>query len=272
MPDVPILAVTGIPRSGTTLTASLLDRLDRVLCLNEPPRYYEWVSTSRDRAQFLEWCYRDIRKVRVILRAGGTVYDRREDDGSIPTNYFDDNGRRRFRFHPVTRPGCGRNLIVAVKFNEVFTSVLPDLCAMEGVGVIAVVRHPIPTMLSWQTRQIPLSSGTLSQGYRFWPEASAVREQESNVWEFQAKMYEMYCSRYLECAARLQVLKYEDLILEPALLERITGRRYLGSITLSTENKKHSDRCSSGTVSELQRVMFKCFKNAYRFYPDLDAW
>jgi hypothetical protein len=55
-----------------------------------------------------------------------------------------------------------------VKHNEPLTAVLPELCELEGVQVAAIIRHPIPTILSWQSRDIPLSKGNLP-GYRHEP-------------------------------------------------------------------------------------------------------
>ena len=47
----PYLLITGIPRSGTTLAASLVDQLEDTLCLSEPSRYYEWAIHCQNNAQ-----------------------------------------------------------------------------------------------------------------------------------------------------------------------------------------------------------------------------
>ena len=92
------------------------------------------------------------------------MLDVRESDGGVPTNYFNDRGKRRKLDRvPVGKPSAGTRLLLAVKHNEPLTAVLPELCELEGVQVAAIVRHPIPTILSWQSRDIPFSKGNLSR-------------------------------------------------------------------------------------------------------------
>jgi hypothetical protein len=265
--------ITGIPRSGTTLTAALVDCLEDSLCLNEPPRYYTWAARSRDKADFIARCLADLEHMRATLVNGGTVIDRREPDGSAPHNYFgDDGGRRAFEFRAVGRTGSGGRLLLAVKHNEPFTAVLPELCTVNGVRVITIVRHPIPTILSWQFRRIALTSGNLSPGYRFWPEALAIREESKSVCETQVRIFELYCKRYWDYRNHAPVIQYENLIASPSVIECLTGRKHTGADRLATENHKFSDRCASGQIEQLRECMEKYFNYAYRFYPDLETW
>ena len=46
--------VTGIPRSGTTLVAAMINDLDRSLCLSEPSRHVEWLETSSSRREYAD--------------------------------------------------------------------------------------------------------------------------------------------------------------------------------------------------------------------------
>jgi hypothetical protein len=269
----PYLLITGIPRSGTTLTAALVDRLRDSLCLNEPPRHYTWTVRSRDRAEFISRCLADLAQMRSSLAAGGTVVDRREHNGTAPCNYFvDGGGRRPLKFRPVGRPGSGGRLLLALKHNEPFTAVLPELCELDCLRILAIVRHPVPTILSWQSRQIPLTSGSLSPGYRFWPEAIAVRDARNSVDELQVRIFELYCQRYWECRSRAAVVKYEDLIADSSVLERLTGRQFTTFDRLATQNHKFSAPGSGDQIEPLRALMRKHFDFAFRFYPDLETW
>jgi len=269
----PYLLITGIPRSGTTLAASLVDQLEDTLCLNEPSRYYEWTIHCQNRTEFVAKLVADLEEMRTSLQRGGTVLDVRESDGGVPTNYFNDRGKRRkLDCVPVGKPSAGTRLLLAVKHNEPLTAVLPELCELQGVQVAAIVRHPIPTILSWQSRDIPLSRGNLSPGYRFWDEATAIRGAEGPAIHIQAKIFELYCSRYWAYRDRIEIIQYEEIVSNPRILERLTGRKFASEITLDTQNRKLSSRSKDEHVMGLKRVLNTCLRNAYHFYPDLDVW
>ena len=267
----PFLIMTGIPRSGTTLTAALVDRLEDTLCLNEPPRYYPWVEGAEDKADFLRMFTADLQNMYKVLESGGKVSDRREKDGTMPENYFDENGQRRqFGFRSVGRPDRKRDLLLCVKHNEVFTAVLPELAEREDVQIIAIVRNPIPTMLSWQAREIPLKYGHLTVGYRFWPEAKAIEEAGGLIIDIQAKMFELYCARYWSMRDRITVIRYEDLMANPGVLEEATGRKIQGEVNIRSQNKKLSDRYGDARVSKMKELIQKHFSAVYNYYPSLD--
>src|ERR1051326_9173576 len=85
----PYLILTGIPRSGTTLTASLMNALEGTICLHEPFQFRKFCLKSRDRADFVERCLSAFTQLRNSLLDGQPVMDGRKPDGSYPTNYFD---------------------------------------------------------------------------------------------------------------------------------------------------------------------------------------
>ena len=270
----PYLILTGIPRSGTTLAASLVDRLENTVCLNEPIQYYLWATAAKDQAAFVEKLTAELKMIRARLVNGETVMDSREYDGSIPTNYFDERGQRlKPHYFPVSRPNAGEKLLLAVKHNEPLTSVLPELCRLNDLNVAVMVRHPIPTILSWQSRSIPLSTGQLTVGYRLWPEATAVSNEEISVYDIQAKIYELYCKRFHEYEDRVTVIKYEDLVECPAgVLKRLTGRELGGEHALETRNRTRSNTRDNERLPDIRQAMTRHFKYAYCFYPNLDSW
>jgi len=265
------LLITGIPRSGTTLTSAWVDLLQNTVCLNEPPRHYAWVFTAKDRHEYVQKCSDDLRDTREALVAGNPVRDRREAGGAVPTNYFSDSGRRQLSYSLVQRPSAGSDLLLAIKHNEPFTAVLPELTELAGTRVIAVVRHPIPTLLSWRSRPIPLSKGNLSAGYRFWPEALAARNESGSIDELQVRIYEQYCKRYWENRDRIVILRYESLIEDTHLIERLTGRNYTTrdyEAPRTVANRARPEQQSE--LASLKAFMAEHFDYAYRFYPDLD--
>ena len=50
MPD---LILTGLPRSGTTLAAAIIDQAPDALCLSEPDRHVELMNEAADAENFV---------------------------------------------------------------------------------------------------------------------------------------------------------------------------------------------------------------------------
>jgi hypothetical protein len=267
----PLLIITGIPRSGTTLTADLIDRLEDTVCLNEPPHYYQRVADSKSKEDFISQTFEELRAQWRQISEGGTVLDRREADGHVPQNYFEESGQvRDMGLRPVGIGTQINDLLLAVKHNEIFTAVLKELCDSDEADIIAIIRHPIPTLLSWQSKEIPLKYGRLSRGYKYWDDALAIEKAGGLIVDIQCKMYELYCARYWSLRDRLTILKYEDIVADPAVLERATGRKLTGEQQLSSHNRKFADKYGAQRVEQLKTFLVKHLNVANEFYPSLD--
>lgn len=267
------LVLTGIPRSGTTLAACLVDHLEDTVCLNEPARYYEWAVSCANRMHFVRNVLEDLRATRQKLAKGGTVADVREEDGSAPTNYYDARNRRRIlNCHQVGRPASGEKLLLAVKHNEPLTATLPELCASDDIAIVAIVRHPVPTILSWRSRPIPLRAGRLSIGYRLWPEALEAEQAAHSVIEAQASIYALYCRRYWSLRDRITIVRYEDMINNPGIIEVIAGRRYTRPVAVSSSNVRPETAASRGEVAMIQRALTPYAGDIAFFYGEIESW
>ena len=64
-------------------------------------------------------------------------------------------------------------MLIAIKHNVPFLSVLPELVS-SGVPIIGIVRHPIPTILSWHETNLPVSHGFMPSAEAFWPEINNI--------------------------------------------------------------------------------------------------
>ncbi len=80
-----ITLLTGIPRSGTTLLCSLLDRQANVIVAAEPGGVL--LHTEATTAEQLEWCLSQIKKWRKQVQTEGAVFTRHVD-GAIPENWL----------------------------------------------------------------------------------------------------------------------------------------------------------------------------------------
>src|SRR5690606_21718614 len=148
--------VTGIPRSGTTLAASLIDSLPDTVCLNEPGWHHaRSAPTPEGFAQFIK---KDFARLRRQLVEGEPVPDRRAGDGSATTNYYRVEGGKMessFEVLPFTRPGLSAEFTLAIKHNGPYLAVLPQLIALKAFIFIAIVRHPVEVLHSWRSLSLP---------------------------------------------------------------------------------------------------------------------
>lgn len=265
------LIVTGIPRSGTTLAAALIDSLEDAVCLSEPDWQSLWSQEMTDRTEYVERIVKDFDRVRTALLAGESVSDRRNADGSPITNYFrraDRDRSQQFEILDVRCKGLSPGFLLGMKHNAHYTCVLPDLVTLPDLAILAIIRHPIPTILSWRSLDLPVSRGRLPAADRFWPEIPALWQTTNDLLEVQVRIYGLFCTRYKELSTRLTIIKYEDLVQDPGLLERCLDRKCVRQIPIET--KKSSSLADRERISVIKQYLRRFCPIAYELYPDLN--
>src|SRR5262249_15668599 len=215
------LLIVGIPRSGSTLLAALLDSLDNTLCLSEPRELFI-PPEARDRAAYVAKVRATLDEVRRKVLAREPIHDNRHADGTPTTNYM----RRFLGRWPRFRPPRGQvdtsrydaGVLVGIKHNVPSLAVLPELVA-AGLPLVAIIRHPIPTILSWHETKVPVAQGYMPSAEAFWPELNRLMPASGSREEGWARIYEAFCARLVACG--VQVMKYEDIIADVGALERL---------------------------------------------------
>jgi hypothetical protein len=219
------LIVTGLPRSGTTLVAALVDAREDVCCLSEPKRHVDLAEAAADAAAFVAALGADFAALRKELADGAAVMDRRGTDDEAVDNYFaepDADGVRCPRFHcmPRTVAGVTDDTILAVKHNGLYTGVLPELVAGGRHAVLAIVRDPADAIASWQSIDVPIRHGRLPAAERFWPElATVVRRDDLPLLDRQIFIADLVLARFRQCD--VQVLRYEDIVRDVSILDSV---------------------------------------------------
>jgi hypothetical protein len=227
MPD---LIITGIPRSGTTLAAAIVDQSFDAFCLSEPDSHVELMQTAKDVDDFIARLGRDFDAARQALLAGRAVSDKRGSDGGPVTDYFADArvGRRRepiFALCNVSRPGLSPDFVLGAKHNALYAAVLPHIVATGRFRVVALVRDPVAVLRSWRSLDLPVSQGRLPAGERFWPELAALTHSNMELHEKQIRIYDLLCRRFADLSHGIKVVHYEALISDPAQLLAAAGAR-----------------------------------------------
>ena len=206
--------LTGLPRSGTTLATSLLNRLDDVVALSEPLRPPDLMpaGSAAELVDELEDFFREQR--RSALEDG--VVRSKVVDGHDTDNYVGDErdaqGRRRLVAETgalrVTAP-VSEQLRIVVKDLALSTALLPAL--LERFDVSALVRNPVAVLASWDTVAMPVSEGHAPHAE--WFDADLARSlQVEGRRDRQLLLLDWFFARFRDLLPRDRVVRYEDVI------------------------------------------------------------
>lgn len=228
MPDkLRDLIVTGIPRSGTTLTAALIDAMQDSVCLNEPSWHSAKSATSAE--GFAKFIADDFGVLRRKLLDGTPVQDRRSHAGKALTNYYatdrsPNHGKTIYEMVPLRRAGLSPQFTLAIKHNGPYLAVLPELIALQRFTILAIVRHPLQVIHSWRSLDLPISHGRMPNASAYWEQMAQLSKAHMDLLEKQVRMYDVMCQRVLENRQHIHLLRYEDLVQKPELLTEVTGK------------------------------------------------
>ena len=232
MPDTSSdIIITGLPRAGTTLLAKMIDTMPDSVCLNEPLWHYDWAKQHGRQGPdaFARWLEEDLAEQRHHLLAGKPVMDRRLPSGEAVTNYFREHptqkeARNRVGMVPFTREGLTADFTLATKHNILYLSVLDELVKRKAFKIIAIIRHPLGVIASWQTTPIPISRGELPAAMIYWQHMRELVATPMDLLEKQIRMYDAMCERLYAHRAQIEIIKYEELVQDPSLLADSIGK------------------------------------------------
>lgn len=206
------IALTGVPRGGTTLACKLLGESQATIALPEPIDVDSLANDPQLATRQIGRFFADARRDLLATgRAPGKLVG-----GEVAANFFAGNagpGRRQsvaqhgqLVFDPPPTPG----FTLAIKHNACFTALLPGLADL--MPVIALVRHPLPVLASWQTVELPVADGRIPGGERFDPELRARLEEAPDLLTRQLIVLDWFFARFASARASLKIVKYEDMV------------------------------------------------------------
>ncbi|HET8942007.1 MAG TPA: sulfotransferase [Rudaea sp.] len=264
------LFVTGIPRSGTTLVAALIDSLDDAVCLSEPEWQDAWPREMTDPAAYAQRLCADFDRVRNVLRSGASVTDRRKPDGAAISDYFPrEAGNRTQVSKPVVfrRDSLSAEFLLGMKQNAHFTCILDRLVERDDFAVLAIVRNPVATLSSWRSLDLPISQGRLPAAERFWPQVADVARTVDDILLRQVLIYGLFCARYHALREKLTILRHEDIVANPTLICDFSGRTFVREVALQPgKAARSSDAALHQRICECIRVHCPV---VFEFYPEL---
>ncbi len=161
------IILTGIQRSGTTLSCHLLNKLPNVVALHEPMNVGKFcrMTASEEIIGYTQDFFTETRK---SLIQEGVAFSK-QDNGKVPDNPFADEvdsetGSRRNKVDDIPRlvkfdKAINDEFTLVLKHPAVFTGLLESL--VKAFRVYAVVRNPLSVLRSWNSLNIPVSRGRL---------------------------------------------------------------------------------------------------------------
>lgn len=208
------LALTGVPRGGTTLACRLLGLCADTVALFEPmdvtglPTHDPHAAVERISAFYDE--------ARAQILDTGTAPSKQRD-GQVPDNPFGDertqDGQRRLQVAPgririEPRPGPGFTLVI--KHNAAFTALLPTFA--ERFETLAIVRHPLSVLASWNSVDLPVRRGRLPAGERLDAALATRLAAEPETLRRQLVVLDWFFERFATALPRSRVVRYEDVV------------------------------------------------------------
>ena len=207
------LALTGIPRGGTTLACRLLGLCERTVALLEP------MDVGRlplgDHQGAVDVIADFFRAARAQLLHDGSAPSKQRD-GLVPDNPFgarDDSGERRLQVSvgrlqlPAPPPP---DFTLVVKHNAAFAALLPQLAAR--FQTLAIVRHPLAVLASWNSVALPVRAGRIPAGERLDPALAQRLDATADRTARQLLVLDWFFARFAAALPRERVLRYEDIV------------------------------------------------------------
>ena len=205
------IALTGVPRGGTTLACRLLGDCELAVSLFEPMEVM--TLPAHDRAAALDVVAGFYRSSRASLQATGCAPSK-QAGGAVPDNPFgapDADGRRPQVAAPgwieVAPPPPGFTL--AIKHNAAFAALLPELA--DRFDTYAIIRNPVAALGSWASVDLPVSQGRVPAGERLDPALAARLDACADLPMRQVRLIDWFFERFT-ALPDAKVLRYEDIV------------------------------------------------------------
>lgn len=264
------LLITGVPRSGTTLVTAIVDGLEDALALSEPVSEVSVLESASTPAQLVEGLLRERMAVRAAILRGEAILDRRAPDAAPLTDYFvrgRDGVVHAGHQRCVSRTGLSSGFLLATKHNALYASVLDALVQTGKFSVLALVRDPIRTILSWQGLPIPVAQGRLPAGEKFWTELRSATQADLPVLERQVAIIELLFARFLQLREHIALIRYEDLVRDPGCISRLLGRSIVRPVVIK-EGSEHAT-AAGDLPGRIRRMLLASAPSVLQLYPEL---
>ncbi len=215
------IILTGMPRSGSMLAGALIDSLPGAVCLNTPAWQMDQALEQRGgHIRLSKWLVGDFFWQRARLHYGQPIPDTRAPDGSalLDGTLDTQHPTQLLRLMPD-------GFTLAMRHDGLYSCLLPALADFSLFTIIAVIRNPRDVIASWQRMEgQPIARAKLPPAAHYWPDAAAASASGEDTLTHMVQLYETILERYHALSAHIHIVKYEDMIQDPALISRLLGQ------------------------------------------------
>jgi hypothetical protein len=209
------ILLTGLPRSGTTLSCYLLNRLPDTVALHEPMRVRDFAALG-DHQAICQSIERYCLEQRDTLRASGRARSK-QVAGAVPTNSHQTATTETGLRMPVV---SGGDLVIDKPLSEEFFLVIKHIAAFAAIveeaarhfPVYALVRNPLAILASWNSIDFGFRQGHAPAAERLdpalAPRLNAIDDQIERQFALLSWFFEQF-SRHVPAS---NVIRYETLI------------------------------------------------------------
>lgn len=209
------IILTGIPRSGTTLTCHLLNKLPQTVALHEPMKVDQFPRLeSRDLiCEEIKLFFRDSRE---------SISTRREVlsknvSGAVPDNPVGEGRTEsglRQSMSPLGMINVEKELdpdfLLVIKHPAAFTALLKDL--VRFFPCYAVIRNPLSVLASWSSVAMPVQNGHAPAAEGLDAELRRALACLADKTERQLHLLSWFFEQYQRFIPASRILRYEELV------------------------------------------------------------
>lgn len=208
------IIISGLHRSGTTLTCWIINQAENSVALNEPMSVREMFPlTPEENVKLVENYFEHERAV--ILRSKRAAM--RQTNQELMTNLYGTELNEKGLRTSIADMGyvsiqkkLNDDFLMAIKHNAAFCALLPALT--KRFRCLGIIRNPLAVMLSWQSVDISVRSGRIPVGQTLDKKLNERLEACNSVIDKQLIILEWYFDRFRKHLPNGDILKYEDII------------------------------------------------------------
>ncbi len=209
------LLITGVPRSGTTLSCHLLNGLDDCVALHEPMEVRDLMAET-DGPKQIQQIHTFLHENRILIKKKGRAISIHRD-GKVPDNPVveagDNSGKRKLDVSrgEIEIPGeFTDKTYLVIKHPAVFSGLLPKL--VKEFQVFAVVRNPISVLGSWMTMPFGVREGHAPAAEGVDPKLKKELAAINDTLDRQVHLLAWFFHQYKTYLPSTSIIRYEDVI------------------------------------------------------------
>lgn len=208
------ITLTGIPRSGTTLTCHLLNKVVNTVALHEPMDVFKFSQLEPEViCQSIENFFSSTRQS--ILTQGKAIT--KHHNQKIPDNPIASEKKGNELRQSIAEIGeipidkkLDSNFYLIIKHPAAFTALLPHL--KKNFTCFAVIRNPISVLASWGSVNLPVNAGHAPAAENLNAELAKALSQKTDCMDRQLFLLSWFYEQYATHLPQQAIFRYEDTV------------------------------------------------------------